>query len=125
MIQNRNDLHVYLKSIRDVHGQQTILFTEWQIKKDITIHIDTEKNDLLGFEIISPKLLYGQQSEQQIHQICNIFSTHPLNAYLNVSCGFHVHCDAQHINLKQTQYPKIWIKHAFGEKLFYYPSFLY
>lgn len=101
MIQNRNDLHYYLHSIRDMHNQQNMLFNEWVIKKDITIHIDEENNDLFGFEIISPKLLYGNQSKQQIHQICSILSNYPLNAYLNVSCGFHVHCDAQYIDLEQ------------------------
>lgn len=99
---NHNDLHFYLMNIPDIHNEHNMLFQEWQIKKDITLHIDADSNDLLGFEIISPKLLYNQQTKCAIDQICNILSNHPLNATLNVSCGFHVHCDATYLSLTET-----------------------
>eukprot|EP01083_Nonionella_stella_P042777 115483_1 len=93
MIQNHNDLHHYLHNMD--------IFKHWQTKKDNTIHIDENSNDLFGFEVISPKLLYRRQTKYEILDICNILTSSPLNAYLNVSCGFHVHCDAKDINLKQ------------------------
>ena len=95
LIKNHNDLHFHLK---DNHQS---LFDKWEIKMDKTLHIDENNKDLLGFEIISPKLLYNKQSKQTIDKICNILCQYPLNAYLNVSCGLHVHCDASNMNLSE------------------------
>eukprot|EP01084_Bolivina_argentea_P255618 430022_1 len=100
LIQNHNDLHYHLNNIYDMNGNN--IFNQWEIKKDLTLHIDEHNNDLLGFEIISPKLLYDKDTKSKIHNICTILCGSPLNAYLNVSCGFHVHCDANNINLQQT-----------------------
>jgi len=64
----------------------------WKIVSDGSI---SGSNSL---ELVSP-VLEGEDGLQQIEKVCSILKR--LNAYINKSCGLHVHFDAQNFDLRQ------------------------
>lgn len=52
------------------------------------------------FEIVSP-ILEGMDGLEQVKTVCRVLREK--NAYINRSCGLHVHFDAERINLAQTK----------------------
>lgn len=64
----------------------------WKIVSDGSI---TGTNAL---ELVSP-VLNGTEGLEQIEKVCQVLKR--LNAYINKSCGLHVHFDAQNFDLRQ------------------------
>lgn len=64
----------------------------WKIVSDGSI---SGSNSL---ELVSP-VLEGEDGLQQIEKVCSTLKR--LNAYINKSCGLHVHFDAQNFDLRQ------------------------
>lgn len=62
----------------------------WKIVSDASI------NGQLGFELVSP-ILQGEAGLEEVAKVCQALKT--TNAYINKSCGFHVHFDAREMNL--------------------------
>ncbi len=52
------------------------------------------------FEIVSP-VLQGQAGLDQLQTVCRVLKQK--NAYINKSCGLHIHFDAEQIGLAQTK----------------------
>ena len=114
-IMDTDDLyHVINENIGGTQDDKE-LFIDWEIKKDITIDIDKGNGDSFGFEVVSPKLYFNQGTIHNIHEICNTVYNAPINAYYNVSCGFHVHCDASDLNT--TQIYNIAFNYSFFESV--------
>lgn len=66
--------------------------SHWKIVSDGSI---SGSNSL---ELVSP-VLEGEDGLQQIEKVCSTLKR--LNAYINKSCGLHVHFDAQNFDLRQ------------------------
>ncbi len=66
--------------------------THWKIITDSSIRGSN------GFEIVSP-ILKGQNGLEQLEKVCKALKN--CNAYINKSCGLHIHFDASKFKLKQ------------------------
>ena len=66
--------------------------THWKIITDASIRGTN------GFEIVSP-ILKGQDGLEQLKKVCQALKN--CNAYINKSCGLHIHFDASSFKLKQ------------------------
>lgn len=64
----------------------------WKIISDSSI------SGVNAFELVSP-VLEGEAGLEEVNKVCEVLKT--LNAYINKSCGFHVHFDAQNFDLRQ------------------------
>lgn len=66
--------------------------THWKIITDSSI------KGANGFELVSP-ILKGQQGLEQLEKVCKALKN--CHAYINKSCGLHIHFDASKFKLKQ------------------------
>ncbi|WP_291726188.1 amidoligase family protein [Bernardetia sp.] len=66
--------------------------THWKIITDASIR------GANGFEIVSP-ILKGEDGLEQLKKVCQALKN--CNAYINKSCGLHIHFDASQFKLKQ------------------------
>ncbi len=64
--------------------------SHWKIVNDASI------NGQRGFELVSP-ILQGEAGLEEVEKVCRALKA--ANAYINRSCGFHVHFDAQNMSL--------------------------
>lgn len=75
-----------------VEGYNHNTRNHWKIVSDGSI----EGQNCL--ELVSP-VLQGENGLQQIEKVCGVLKR--MNAYINKSCGLHVHFDAQNFDLRQ------------------------
>lgn len=61
---------------------------------------DASLNGTDTFELVSP-VLEGQPGLEELQTVCRVLKQ--LNAYINRSCGLHIHFDAEQFGLTQTK----------------------
>ncbi len=88
-----------------VEGYNHTTRANWKIVRDSSIIGEQ------SLELVSP-VLTGTGGMQQIETVCRVLKT--LNAYVNKSCGLHVHFDAQNISLNQ--WKNVYLNYAGFEK---------
>ncbi|WP_266364212.1 amidoligase family protein [Tellurirhabdus rosea] len=77
-----------------VEGYNHTTRPHWKIVTDASI---SGQN---GFELVSP-ILEGSEGLEQLRTVCRILKQQ--HAYINRSCGLHIHFDAENIGLPQTK----------------------
>ncbi|RIV20506.1 amidoligase enzyme [Fibrisoma montanum] len=77
-----------------VEGYNHTTRAHWKIVTDGSL------NGNNTFELVSP-ILEGQDGLNQLQTVCRVLKQK--NAYINRSCGLHVHFDAEHIGLSHTK----------------------
>ena len=89
-----------------VEGYNHTTRNHWKIVTDGSL------NGFNALELVSP-VLQGQAGLDELQIVCQVLKQK--NAYINRSCGLHVHFDAEHIGLAQTK--NVLINYARYENL--------
>ena len=77
----------------------------WKIVRDSSIEGEN------ALEVVSP-VLEGEAGLKQVETVCGVLKK--MNAYINKTCGLHVHFDAQNFDLRQ--WKNIYLNYAGFEK---------
>ena len=75
----------------------------WKLITDSSVHATTNADRrarLKGYEVVSP-ILRGEQGLSDIRAIMDAIGTYSGTAKINKSCGYHLHIQADDLNLKQ------------------------
>ena len=75
----------------------------WKLITDSSVHATTpadRRARLKGFELVSP-ILKGEAGLSAIRAIMDAIDTYTGTAKINKSCGYHLHLQADDLNLKQ------------------------
>jgi hypothetical protein len=78
----------------EVEGYNHNTRPHWKIVTDASL------SGTNAFELVSP-ILEGQAGLTQLETVCRVLKRK--NAYINRSCGLHIHFDAQNIGVEQTK----------------------
>lgn len=78
----------------EVEGYNHSTRPHWKIVTDASL------NGASSFELVSP-ILQGQAGLTELQTVCRVMKEQ--RAYINRSCGLHVHFDAEQIGLPQTK----------------------
>jgi hypothetical protein len=76
----------------EVESYNHITKTHWKIITDASIRGTN------GFEIVSP-ILQGEEGLAELEKVCTALKN--CNAYINKSCGVHIHFDASKLKIKE------------------------